>query len=248
MSCHYGASLCKRWRLNRLNWREALQTGRVGAAAFQLHIARFFNPARSNDPLSIMNRYDSIAKSDDPDLLLVAGSPEDRLAGLGPLLARARGCSILDVACHNGLNSAAFAEAGARAIDGFDFWRPGIDQARENLAKHPIPTRFAVCDLRRGLAEVQASLAPFPEEYDIVLYLGIHHHLLRQMNRVETESMATRLASLAKRYVAVRTPAHSMDSASDAITAAGFKLWYEDGESTVDGGLKVGGLRVFVRS
>lgn len=196
-------------------------------------------------------RYEAIRQSDDPKLDLVTGTAEDRLAGLDVLLDKAQGASVLDITCNTGGVSEAFAKAGAGSIDGVDFWRPGVDLSRRALEPYPIRTRFAVCDLTGGFEAVRSALSPMPARYDIVLYLGAHHHLSRQMPPAELNRLVGALCEVAADYVVVRTPDKYMPSAQEVILARGFEVWRDAKafEPSREYSVKrtVGGLKIFRR-
>jgi len=96
---------------------------------------------------------------------------DDQLKGLGPALAAARGKTVLDLGCAEGLISHAFIQAGAHSVH-------GIDSQAESLAV----ARKTYRDLERYLFE-QCNLndgVPAPgkkREYEIVLALAILHKL-----------------------------------------------------------------------
>lgn len=115
---------------------------------------------------------------------LIAGSPVDRLRGLEPLMRMAAGLSVLDIACHKGLICYELAKNGAALLHGLDHYEHGVEVARSLHEDFDIPTRFDVLDFRGGAKVLEAWLAAYgAKSYDITLYLGVHHHLQRQMPR-----------------------------------------------------------------
>ena len=130
---------------------------------------------------------------------LIAGSPADRLSGLDPLLAAAQGLSVLDIGCHKGYVSYAFACAGASSICGFDSFAAGIETARSYLSDFEIPLRLEVFDFANGLPP------NLPATFDVVLYLGVHHHLARQIGMPELQEFVLNLLHHCGRYFAART-------------------------------------------
>jgi SAM-dependent methyltransferase len=94
---------------------------------------------------------------------------EEQLLGLAPAIEAAKGKSVLDLGCAEGLIAKAFCQGGARVV-GIELVEDHLKVARE------------VC---KGLAAtfIQASLQewidthPHPEQFDVVLALGIAHKL-----------------------------------------------------------------------
>jgi len=150
---------------------------------------------------------------------IVRGQPEDRVSGLEPVLVHARGDSVLDVGCHDGTVAAAFDAHGARFIDGLDL-SPNciaIAQNRDFTAD----TCFKVCDLAQGMARMGPALRR--DNYDIVCYLAVHQHLLKQMSRRDLVAFEAALMGMARGFFTVRTSDRYMDDLHARITANGFE-------------------------
>ena len=175
---------------------------------------------------------------------LISGSPKDRLAGLDPLLDRAKGTRILDIGCHKGLVAHAFSSAGAALIHGIDHSPSSICTAKALHAECEQPHLFAVFDLREGGAALDRWIENAGgEAYDIVLYLGVHHHLERQMERGELDALVLTLAAKARSYLAVRTPAASISRLDGILRRAGFACKHAS-----DMAANVSPLRIYARS
>ena len=183
--------------------------------------------------------YDAIKTSSNPQLKIMTGTNLERLNGLSRVFDFAAGKMVLDIACHNGTLAGACAAAGAIAIDGVDIWRPGLAMAVVELANYPIPSRFAYCDLTGGIAALHLALEPMAAHHDVVLYLGIHQHLARQIESETLDQLLWDIAVLAKSVIAMRMPAGPMVRADAVVRAAGFDLWYEDSSSDIVGPLRV---------
>jgi glycosyltransferase involved in cell wall biosynthesis len=157
-----------------------------------------------------------------PELRLFGKWPEEqRLHGLDPIFGAASGASICDLGAGDGAIARRLLDRGAAAIDGFE-----LDAGRVALAN----------DLCAGFAGVrfrQADLSDWPAfearlgrdlmpSYDIVLYLGLHHHLPAASRMRVLASAAQRASS----WFAVRTPGALFlsDSIEKALAAQGFKL------------------------
>lgn len=98
-----------------------------------------------------------------------------RLAGLDTLLAACNGCSILDIGCAEGLIAEQCLLAGARQIDGVELDAERVLEAQRRNMKNADRVHFFAMDLNQPHALEQSS--SLQSKYDIVLYLGVHHHL-----------------------------------------------------------------------
>jgi len=168
---------------------------------------------------------------------LMAGSPADRLYGLDPLIAAAKDLSILDVGCHKGYVSYAFACAGARSIDAFDRFEDGVATTRSLLEDFEIPLRVEPADFTNGLP---AGLA---ERYDVVLYLGMHQHLARQMAESLLHGLVETLVKMTGQYLAARTNPKHLDDISRIAERHGLTLIHHSAFNP-----NVGPVRIFRRS
>ena len=63
-----------------------------------------------------------------------SGHQTDRLDGVGDILRRARGSSLLDIGTNRGLVAYEFAWHGARVVHGCDIYQAGITTATEVAA------------------------------------------------------------------------------------------------------------------
>lgn len=152
------------------------------------------------------DRYEKIRRGD-TDIPLIAGTREDRLAGLEPLLALEPGFSVLDLGCHEAFAAEALASSGATLIHGVDLHEPSLDRARRRMAGHPAVLKRV--DLCGGMEALRREL-PLQPKYDVVLYLGIYQHMARQMPAEALSAFVAELFPMARRYLAIRTPAKFM--------------------------------------
>jgi 2-polyprenyl-3-methyl-5-hydroxy-6-metoxy-1,4-benzoquinol methylase len=189
-------------------------------------------------------KYVAIRSSDDPDMRLVAGSADDRVSGLGELLGTVEGASVFDVGCHDGTIAKSFAEHGAKLIHGIDFHRPSIGVAQASLRDTAAATEFAVCDLTGGPAAMRSAIPGLLASYDVVLYLGVHHHIARQMRKRDLSKLVDDLLGRAGSSFAFRTSTVHEDTLDAYVVAGGFDPWYSDSSATDAG---VNPLHVYKR-
>lgn len=102
---------------------------------------------------------------------------DEQMIGLHPALAEARGKSVLDLGCAEGLIALEFAKAGAR-VTGYDYNGPMIVTA-ERMAK-ALPAdvakpAFVHTDIREAMR--RARLHRESNRHDIVLALAVVHKL-----------------------------------------------------------------------
>lgn len=123
---------------------------------------------------------------------------EEQLKGLEVALAEAKGKSVLDLGCAEGLIALEFLRAGAASVFGCDCNEGAIEQARTLNAMRP-QARFEVLNLHAMIADP----APGQWRADVVLALAILHKTL------EPEKAACFAASLAGELLVVRLPGGS---------------------------------------
>jgi 2-polyprenyl-3-methyl-5-hydroxy-6-metoxy-1,4-benzoquinol methylase len=132
----------------------------------------------------------------------VAGFHDIRLDGIGDLLFRAQGASVMDLGCNRGLVGFEFANNGARLVHGCDIFEEGINTARQIFADlRAVQSQFEVVDLTLGepAFEVFGS-----EPWDIVLMLALYHKLARQMAKDDLSQLIRFIGSRTARYFAWR--------------------------------------------
>jgi len=96
---------------------------------------------------------------------------EEQMLGLGPALEEAKGKTVLDLGCAEGAISKAFAEAGAASVLGVESLEGHLAVARK-LCKALPNVRF----VRSHLQDYMPAHEP-PDQFDIVLILGIIHKI-----------------------------------------------------------------------
>jgi SAM-dependent methyltransferase len=113
----------------------------------------------------------------------VQGYHDLRLDGIGDLLHRARGASVLDIGCNRGLAGFEFAYNGASRVMGLDNYEDGIVAARHIFCDlRAVEHRFEVVDLTGGPDAIRKAFGKDSElRHDIVLMLATYHKLARIM-------------------------------------------------------------------
>jgi SAM-dependent methyltransferase len=143
------------------------------------------------------------------------GSHDIRFDGLSDLLLRARGASVIDIACNRGHVAYEFYVNGARIVHGCDIYGPGIMAARHWFAELPhVESKFEIVDLEKGPAALTAAFGR--GGYDIVLFLGIYHKLKRSMSKEQLDELVMHLGQQALTYFAWSGYEEDLD-AMDAI-------------------------------
>ena len=124
---------------------------------------------------------------------------EEQMLGILPALLECAGKSVLDLGCAEGLIGAEFAKAGASRVVGIELLETHLQVAR--LACKDIKNISFIC---ANLAEWIAHHEE-PEQFDIVLALGIIHKLRDPAVPLEFAARS------AKSLVLFRAPAHETD-------------------------------------
>ncbi len=134
------------------------------------------------------------------------GSLWDRLRGLDFLFEKCRDSTVLDIACCEGLISYEFARRGARLAHGFERDVDRVNFSRRLFRDVPIENRFEKANLAVSGNEFANTFSDILlARYDIVLFLGAYHHLLKQMPQDDLDDLVVELLNRTERYFAVRT-------------------------------------------
>jgi SAM-dependent methyltransferase len=132
----------------------------------------------------------------------VAGVYNYRLDGMGDLLCRAGGASVLDIGCNRGLVGYDFALNGAALVHGCDVYEEGILTARELFADlRGCESRFESVDLTQGPKAMQVF---GDQPYDIVLMLATYHKLKRIMDKAALSELTRHFGRLTRGYLGWR--------------------------------------------
>jgi 2-polyprenyl-3-methyl-5-hydroxy-6-metoxy-1,4-benzoquinol methylase len=155
-----------------------------------------------------------------------AGNIFERFHGLDLLLPKCSGCTVLDFGSSYGLFSYEFARHGATTIHGFERDRSAVKFAKTLFQYVPIESAFMQANLAIPVEVFErkyaAQLLP---QYDIVLFLGVYHHLLRQMPKDELHELIVALLHRCKKWFVVRTDQDSSEF-EELIVNQGFVLGY----------------------
>jgi hypothetical protein len=152
----------------------------------------------------------------------------ERLQGLAPLLEQASGRSVIDFGAAEGIVAREFLNRGATSLVGFE-----IDTARVRKAN-------AICARWKNVEFRVADLSTWDvfsrhhedrlQRRDIVLYLGIHHHL----PRAERLNTLNHIIELANDYFAIRTrpELYESDGIDELLKAKGFHLFHDSNRTS----------------
>jgi hypothetical protein len=179
-----------------------------------------------------------------PELGLFGKWPvQARLHGLEPLLQAAQDSTILDLRSAEGIVGRCFLERGAAFVHGFER-DAGRVAAASNLCRAWPATHFRQADLSDWPGFVAHHSSLLQERYDIVLYLGLHHHLPPHSRPGVLVGAARR----ARRYFAFRSPdaVFEQDGIEAVLAAEGFTAWAAPDEPRTIDGLRP--CRVYKRS
>jgi SAM-dependent methyltransferase len=145
----------------------------------------------------------------------VAGYNDLRLDGMGDLLCRARGASVLDIGCNRGLIAYEFAVNGAAVVHGVDSYEPGIAFARELFIDlRNVTSRFEVWDARSGRLPMGDRW-----QYDITLLIATYHKLKRVMPAEDLSALMRHIGDHTKRYFAWRGTSDKPDENDEEMAA-----------------------------
>lgn len=152
-----------------------------------------------------------------------------RLEELDKLIEISRSKTILEVGSAEGVISCEFLNAGAKLLHGFEIDPSRVEFSTELCKSQASVFRVADCSNWDSFyAGNRDLLLPC---YDIVLFLGIFHHLPGKVAEMSAESpvpprkrFLENILQLCNDYFAIRTPFLEMSEASEVINAHGFVL------------------------
>ncbi len=170
--------------------------------------------------------------------------PEIRLEGLTPLLEEADGASVLDLGSAEGIVSVELARRGASRVHAFEKEPDRVRVGGELLARSPgLESSVREADLSDWPQFECAHGDVLEDGYDIVLFLGLYHHLPKTKRLDALRGAMAR----SRKWLAVRTPPALArdDRLVDACEEAGFQL-VGGGDGSAEGNL--GWLGLFRRT
>jgi predicted TPR repeat methyltransferase len=163
------------------------------------------------------------------------------MSGLEQLADGCLGKSVLDLGAAEGLVARRFLQGGAAALHGFDIVPDRVTAARRNCGefKNAAFWQADLSDWRMFHAQQAEHLL---QTYDIVLYLGLHHHL-PGASRGPTLAGA---AAMSGDILALRTPDafYEEGQVAEGLRSQGFQLLQEHRNIAVR---DLGPLRIFSR-
>lgn len=132
-----------------------------------------------------------------------------RRAGLEYLLTEdvCKNASVLDLGCAEGLISYEFYKAGAACIHGVDLQEVSVQYARQLFADTTVEYSFAQADIGNWQKFIRRHGSALNQQYDIVLFLSIYHHLLRENGSTRANATLLGAAARARQFFVIRTTA-----------------------------------------
>lgn len=127
-------------------------------------------------------------------------APSERFQGLAGLLQQAKGKSVLDLGAAEGLIATAFSDRGAIQVDAYELEPSRVEKANRLFGKPGLT--FTAMDLSDAGNVGRVETGAPPGGYDIVLNLGLLHHLAPEA-RLRLLKVSAQLAS---ERLAIRTP------------------------------------------
>ncbi|MGQ7794590.1 glycosyltransferase [Faunimonas sp. B44] len=205
------------------------------------HVASFSWVSYSAELLRLIERPAQSHYTSSPGIGLYGKWTEaQRLHGLEPILARAKAKTICDLGAGDGIVARRLLERGAATLVGFER-DPGRVKLADHLCRQFPTARFTTADLSDWNAFERAHASRLQPFYDIVLYLGLHHHLPAATRLDVLRGAAARASS----WFVVRTPAalYQADAIEAVLAAEGLTLQ----AAVTDGAPSTGSLYLFAR-
>ncbi len=157
--------------------------------------------------------------------------PQIRIAGLDKLLENSRGTTVLDLGAAEGVIGSQFADQGCKLIHGFELEQSRVEVAQKLLSRTSVDYyEFRQANLDSWSSFMDKNKDILLSSYDIVLFLGIYHHLAK------IERLNTLFGALEKTrdWFAIRTPDEyaQQDDLIAKIEAKGFQLIQQNRSSS----------------
>lgn len=156
---------------------------------------------------------------------------EEQMLGITQLLGDARGKSVLDLGCAEGLIAMEFAAAGASPIYGCDCNPRPIATALNVAKRRALVIQFEHINLNQPVM-ARSGVGPL-ERYDIVLALAILHKLGQPQAAVEwaaglaRELLVTRLPRKSTGIIASKHRPERTCDVNATLAAQGLRLVFE---------------------
>jgi SAM-dependent methyltransferase len=167
--------------------------------------------------------------------------PEIRLSGLEQLMGACSGKSVLDLGTAEGLIAYRFLQRGAALVHGFDIVSDRVSAARRICGEFQNAS-FWRADLSDWCGFRAEHAEHLLVQYDVVLYLGLHHHLPIAGRGPTLDGAAT----LSRNMLALRTPDafYTGEQLAERLRNNGFLLCEEYQNHAMQ---ELGPLRIFQR-
>lgn len=169
--------------------------------------------------------------------------PSLRLDGLKQLFENSKDATVLDLGAAEGVIASYFAKNECKLIHGFELVEDRVKVAQNILSKTPV-VQFAFHQAKlitwnQFIEQFKSIVLP---QYDIVLFLGLYHHLLKE-KRLKILYGALEKS---KSWFAIRTPESlaKADDIQNKIVKKGFQLAFEEKASPEE---NLGWLGIFKR-
>lgn len=153
-----------------------------------------------------------------------------RLDGLGDLLPRMRGASVLDLGCNRGRACQDCVDYGATVVHGCDISKETdgtyvTDTANKWFADdRSVEARFEVCDLTGGPAALKKAFGSYYRtEYDFILMLAVYHKLRREMPTNDLLFLVDHLAHHCGKFFVWRGSREEKDEFEPVLAKRGFR-------------------------
>jgi len=122
-----------------------------------------------------------------------------------------------------GLVSYEFARHGSKIIHGLEKSMSMVLFSKRLFRDLPVESEFYQADLSiSGNEFIKKHQSVLLDEYDIVLFLGVYHHLKNQMKENDLHELVEVLLAKTKKYFGVRT--NSLPEFESLILNKNFKL------------------------
>ncbi|MCA9214330.1 MAG: sulfotransferase domain-containing protein [Planctomycetales bacterium] len=175
-----------------------------------------------------------------PSLNLYGKWPLDvRLSGLQSFLESCEGKTVLDLGAAEGAIALNCLTSGATLVHGFELDKDRVARATKLCRDHASRAEFRTANLNLWKEFTQTNRELLLDEYDVVCYLGLHHHLDPATRNANLDA----ILSMAKETFVIRTPQETFanDKLEQRILERGFMPADElrDDDRTTAGGLRV---------
>ena len=144
----------------------------------------------------------------------------------------------MDIGSAEGLIDYEFARNGASIIHGFERDIKRVKFSKLLFQEVPVKSKFHVADLSVSYKKFDKQFkTTLLGNYDIVLYLGIYHHLIKQTSVKNVQDFIKYLLDKTNTFFVVRT--NMISSFENIIIEEGFQIYCEAPLIDIVGQLKI---------